>query len=217
MATPSLHWDILDEPRRRLLADLSFLKDEGFYLAGGTALALQIGHRRSLDFDFYIPRDYLPQQIYEAHLRAHGEKNKVELVGTAKGWLNTKVNGVEVTHFMYQYPLLEPPIEADEVNLASKIDIAAMKLIALVQRGKYRDFIDMYFLIKEFGLKTILMKTKEKYLGYDIYVGLRALLYFDDAEKDERRGEIVMLVDAPRWEEIKKFIRSQVFAVQKEL
>jgi hypothetical protein len=211
-----LHWGILDEQRKKLLPRLTFLKEEGFYLAGGTGLALQIGHRRSLDFDFYTPQEYFPEAIYQKYVE-QCKGDKIELVKMAKGWLNAKINTIEVTHFIYKYPLIEPLVKTDYLNIASKIDIAAMKLIALVQRGTYRDFIDMYFLIKELSLKTILLKTREKFTGYDVYLGLRALLYFDDAEADERRDSIKMLVDVPKWEGIKKFLREQVFSVQKEL
>ncbi|MBU1906506.1 MAG: hypothetical protein KJ923_05860, partial [Candidatus Omnitrophica bacterium] len=59
----TFHWDILDEPRKNLLPKLAFLKKQGFYLAGGTGLALQIGHRRSLDFDFYKKEAFSPNDL----------------------------------------------------------------------------------------------------------------------------------------------------------
>ncbi|MEK9165420.1 MAG: nucleotidyl transferase AbiEii/AbiGii toxin family protein [Patescibacteria group bacterium] len=212
-----LHWDILDERRKQLLPKLAFLKEEGFYLAGGTGLALQIGHRTSLDFDFYTPQEYLPAEIYQQHLKQHHNQKQVELVKMTKNWLNTRIDSIEVTHFIYPYSLIEPLIETPYLKVASSLDIAAMKLIALVQRGTFRDFIDIYFLIQEFTLKTLLSVAQKKYTGYDVYLFLRALLYFEDAEKDARRKETKMLIQAPSWREIKKFLQSQVFAVQKEL
>jgi len=212
-----LHWDILDEPRKNLLPKLAFLKKQGFYLAGGTGLALQIGHRRSLDFDFYTPQEYLPAEIYQQHLKQHRNQEQVELVKMTNSWLNTRIDSIEVTHFIYRYPLIEPLIEAAYLKLASPLDIAAMKLVALVQRGTFRDFIDIYFLIKQFTLKTLLSVAQKKYTGYDVYLFLRALLYFDDAEKDVRRKETKMLIQAPSWGEMKKFLQSQVFAIQKAL
>lgn len=127
-----LRWDILDEPRKQLLPKLAFLKEEGFYLAGGTGLALQIGHRRSLDFDFYTPQEYLPAEIYQQYLKQHRNQEQVE-------------------------------IETPYLKVASSLDIAAMKLVALVQRGTFRDFIDIYFLIKQFTLKTLLSVAQKKY------------------------------------------------------
>ena len=93
--------------------------------------------------------------------------------------------------------------------MASKEDIAAMKILAISQRGKRRDFIDMYFLIKEFGLREIIEFTKEKYPMFNIYVGLQGLLYFKDADEDSEKQRFKMLQKAD-WRGIKKYIIREV-------
>jgi hypothetical protein len=84
-----------------------------------------------------------------------------------------------------------------------------MKILAISQRGKKRDFIDMYFLMKEFGLRQIMEFIKEKYPMFNIYTGLQGLTYFKDADEDPEKGRIKLL-EKVRWNEIKKFIIREV-------
>ena len=197
--------EILDSKRRKLLPQLAFLKKHGFYMAGGTALALQIGHRTSLDFDFYTQKKFDNNKL----LRKLEEKFKnVILIQSAEQTLIVKVNDVEMSFFHYPYPLAYPAVEIDGVPLASKEDIAAMKIIAISDRGTKRDFIDIYFLLKEFSLGKIFNFIKKKYPNFNIYVGLRGLTYFADAEKKQTRR--LYLFRSVSWPEIKKFLIKEV-------
>lgn len=208
MATRStLYWDILDKKRLALLPKLKFLKDAGFYLAGGTALALQIRHRISVDFDFYTPREFDAEKTL---LHFQRKIKSVTLIRKAENTLISKVDGIEVSLFTYPYKLVEKSIETEHLRLASIEDIAAMKLIAIIQRGIRRDFTDFYFLIKLLGLKKIFKLTKEKYPPFNIYLGLQALTYFADAERVPPKRKILLLQDDIGWNEIKEFITGEV-------
>lgn len=132
---------IISSKQAKLLKKLSFLKKHGFYLAGGTALALQIGHRTSLDFDFYTKKNFDVQQLHRLLERKFQE---VIVLQKEKNTLNVKVDGIAVSFFKYPYPLIFPLVkEQDFPALASKEDIAAMKVIAISDRGTKRDFIDI--------------------------------------------------------------------------
>lgn len=207
-----IHWDVLDPPRRLLVPKLSFLIDSGFYLAGGTALALQMGHRTSVDFDFYTPsdlRDVLPllfdlQQQLPAFVSDH----------IADGTLIGHSDTIEMSFFRYQYALIAPLVEIEGMRLAAIPDIAAMKIAALAQRGLFRDFVDLYVVAQQHGLRTILEWTRQKYPRLDVYVMLRALVYFVDADDDaSMRGKTLLRPLA--WDTVKRFFASEVRALEK--
>ena len=205
-----MHLEILGPKRKKLLSRSGFLKKYGFYMAGGTALALQIGHRTSLDFDFYTNKSFDSAKLYQ-ELRKRFEK--VILLQKAEDSLIVKLDGVAVSFFYYPYPIAFLPAEIEGVRIASKQDIAAMKIIAISDRGTKRDFIDVYFLLKEFALKEIFEFVKKKYPEFNIYVGLRGLTYFADAEKKQQRK--LYLFKSVSWVEIKKFLIKEVKKFQK--
>lgn len=200
-----MHWDILDVERRKLLPHLEgFRRQLHAYLAGGTALALQIGHRTSLDFDFYTQH---PFDLMDP-IHALGNTVKPTMTHSAPNTLIMRVKNVEISIFLYEYDLLKAPVKTDHLDLASKEDIAAMKMIAITQRGTMRDFVDMYFLLKEFQLGEVFRFTKKKFPPFDPYIGLRALTYFKDA--DEEKGQTrFTLRQAVRWEEVKRTLQRE--------
>ena len=110
-----------------------------------------------------------------------------------------------MSFFKYPYPLIKPLQKLEIVDVASLEDIAAMKIIAISQRGKKRDFIDTYFLMKILGLREIIEYTKEKYPRFNIYVGLQGLIYFKDADEDLEKDRFRLLKDI-NWKEIKRYI-----------
>ena len=201
-----MYWDVLSKKQVNLLKKLGFLKKYGFYLAGGTALALQINHRTSVDFDFYTEKEFNSRRLREEF----DKKFKVvQEIYIAEDTLGLSVDGVGVSFFRYPYPLIRPWQEVENVFLASVEDIAAMKILAISQRGRRRDFIDIYFLIKELGLKQIIELIKEKYPMFNIYVGLQGLTYFKDADEDPEKGRFRLLKKV-RWDEVKKCIIKEV-------
>lgn len=201
---------ILDKKRAELLKKLGFLERYRFYLAGDTALALQIEHRTSLDFDFYTG------QVFDSRkLREEFDKifRKVQEIYVAEDTLGLEVNGIGISFFRYPYPLIRPLQKVESVYVASSEDIAAMKIIAISQRGIKRDFIDIYFLIKKFGLKKIIKFTKEKYPMFNIYVGLQGLVYFKDADEGLEKARFRLLKNL-NWPEVKDYILKEVNKVR---
>lgn len=209
-----MYLSILAPKQIQFLKKLQFLKKYGFYLAGGTALALQIGHKTSLDFDFYTEKKFDNKKLLR-EIEKHFKKTK--LIQIDEETLIVKIDGKETSFFYYPYRLIFPPIKEKELPpIASKEDIAAMKLIAIIQRSTKRDFIDIYFLIKEFGLKKIFEIAKKKYPSFDYYLALRALTYFTEAEKEKTKRNFTFLKPV-NWTEIKKFLIKTVSEFKKLL
>lgn len=176
-----------------------------FYLAGGTGLALRLGHRRSLDFDLFRPEDFRPQDLLR-HLRDAGE---VAVLQEAAGTLTVAVRGVPTSFFHYPYPLLRPTDGTEwGLPLARADDIAAMKLAALAGRGSRKDFVDLYVYCRECApLERVFELFHAKYRGLtvDRYHLLRSLVFFDDAER-EAMPELLRDVS---WDAIKAFFRAE--------
>ena len=184
------YFSVLNPKQLRLLKKLEFLKKYGFYLAGGTALALQINHRTSVDFDFYTKKKFDSQKLREEFDKRF---KTVQEIYIAEDTLGLNVEGIGVSFFRYSYPLIRPCQEIERILLASVEDIAVMKILAISQRGRKRDFIDIYFLIKEFSLRQIVEFIKEKYPMFNIYLGLQGLTYFKDADEDPEKTRFKLL------------------------
>lgn len=202
-----LHPQVLSEAQKEVLMKLSFLKRSGFYLAGGTALALYLGHRTSLDFDFYTKNHFDSISLYQKIENIFG--NAAILSLKEKDTMFCKVFTVDLSFFWYKYPLVEKPVAFESILLASLQDIAAMKLIAVYQRPAKRDYIDIYFLLKIFTLKEMFSFVKKKYPNFNQYLALRALAYFEDL-KDEEGRKIEMLDKSFSWEKAKEKIFEEV-------
>ena len=178
-----------------------FLK--GCRLVGGTALALQYGHRSSIDLDFFGSFDVDGEKMFEI-LKSYGNVEKQKLSTNIRIF---DINGIKVDIVNYSiYPWLEDSVEEDGLRLASPKDIAAMKINAIEGRGSKKDFIDIYFLLQHFSLEEILDFYAKKYPNFSIYRALMSLTYFVDAEKFEMP---TMFVDFD-WEQCKTFILNKV-------
>ncbi|MCL5675969.1 MAG: nucleotidyl transferase AbiEii/AbiGii toxin family protein [Patescibacteria group bacterium] len=201
---------ILRPKQKKVLAGLTFLNGFPFYLAGGTALALQLGHRTSLDFDFYSPEKFKNQQVARAFKKQFLNifLGKEQLENTWQG----KVLGTNISVFYYPYKLIGPLIDFSPVKLASYEDIAAMKIVAIIQRAKQRDFFDLYYLIKKIGLTKIITATYKKYPWYEEndQIIFKALTFFEEADQDEEIKRIAIFDKALNWEKVKKEITIQV-------
>ncbi len=198
-----MYLDCLSRGQIKVLKKLGFLKEYGFYLAGGTALALQLGHRRSMDLDLYTQKDF-------DYKKLRGElENKFEeaiFIQGSEGTLIMKLDKVAVSFFYYPYSLIFPTIEFEDFPpIASMKDIAAMKLIAIADRGIKRDFYDIYFLLKEFSLEEIFKWVKRKYPRFNIYPAVRGLTYFEDAERKDFQRRL-FLFKYISWSKVKKFL-----------
>jgi len=176
---------VLNQNQKKVLSKLSFLTRDGFYLAGGTSLAIQIGHRTSFDFDFYTPNHFDQNTLFDKFLEIFADEAiKTSL---AKNTLFCTLKTVDCSFFTYPYKLLKKPVLKRGMAVVSLEDIAAMKLLAVNRRPAKRDYVDVYYLLEKFSLGEMIDFAKEKFPNFNFYYLLRALSYFEDIKDDERR------------------------------
>jgi Nucleotidyl transferase AbiEii toxin, Type IV TA system len=149
-----------------------------FNLVGGTSLSLQMGHRNSIDIDLFGNSEI----NFELFIEKLSEYGEVKVAQSTKNILITKINDIKVDFVNYKYPLLTECLFEDTIRMASKTDIAAMKLNAIAGRGSKKDFIDLYFLLNEFTLKDILSFYEEKFSDGSVFMVQKSLTYFEDAD-----------------------------------
>ena len=201
-----VHESVLTGAQTRVLRAVGpFARRAGFYLAGGTAVALRFGHRRSEDFDWFAPA--LPRpDAWLSDLQAQGlplQDTQIEA-----GTVISRIEGVKISFFEYRYPLLDSLDQWPEydTDLASVRDLGAMKLLAIAQRGSRKDFIDVYELLQNgAALRQMLEDFREKFKT-DPVSALRGLTYFDDAET-EPMPEMLNTVE---WRTMKRAVESSV-------
>jgi len=176
-----LHFEAIDNNALVLLRNL--LKESAFKelrLVGGTSLALQFGHRKSIDLDLF-------GSIEADNFFIGNEINKFGSVTTLQNLPNLHtyiIDGIKVDIVNYSYPWISDLIVENEIRLANPIDIGAMKLAAITGRGSKKDFVDLYFLLKHFTLKELLSFYDTKYKDGSVFMVLKSLTYFVDAEED---------------------------------
>lgn len=172
-----MHYEALDEKRRALLPALGNFKKD-FYLAGGTALALQIGHRVSVDFDFFTEKDFDTKELYEYVQKVFGEAVRTQESSNTLAIIVQ--DNVRISFMKYRYTLLGACVETEHLRLASIIDIGCMKLSAIVSRAELKDYVDLFFILKNLSLAQLLVKLAEKTPSLDQNLALKALVSFDD-------------------------------------
>lgn len=173
-----------------------------FSLAGGTALALQIGHRISVDLDFFSSHSFDPEELFTTY----NAVGSYQLLSQSKNILVVSLNGVKVDVVNYRYKLLNPLKVIEGIRLFSIPDIAAMKLAAITGRGRKRDFVDMYFLLASYSLSEMLAFYREKFPDGSDFLVTKSLVYFEDAEEDEAP----QLLKQVKWSDIKARIQAEV-------
>lgn len=205
-----IYWEILNKQQKEILPKLSFLRGIKAYLAGGTALALRLGHRTSVDFDFYTPEHFKGGALIKL-IKKDFPGLKIKIIRDTNDTFDAVLNdSVKISLFYYHYKLLKKPADLEDIAIVSLEDIAAMKLIAITQRGKRRDFVDFYYLLKIFSLRQILKDTEKKYPEFDPYHGLRSLLYFKDADDDSEISRIMVFDNKFSWKKVKIEIENKV-------
>ena len=176
---------------------------QGCRLVGGTALALQYGHRSSVDLDMFgdVPDD--DQALLEI-LESFGEVQGKKTSKYIKTFVvdNIKVDFVNYSH----YPWIDGVVAEDGLRLASPKDIAAMKIGAIEGRGSKKDFFDLYFLLRHYSMEEILGFYIQKYPQYSMFRVRMSLTYFEDAEKQDDPK----LFEKVDWETIKATIAEAV-------
>ena len=197
---------------------LCFIQNEKlfhtFNLVGGTALSLQIGHRISTDIDLFT-EDKLNKEEILSFLKKI-DKN-VEIINSSGAILqilfpsDDPENRLKVDFVNYEYPLLEKLVDNDDgIRLVSKNDISAMKMSAIGTRGyEARDFVDLFYLLKEIPIETIVDNFKKKYNTENIQQYLRSINYFDDVNEESWKS-IKMLHDKLSVNTIKDTLNNEV-------
>ena len=181
------------------------------YLAGGTALAIQLGHRISYDLDFFTNENFDRQTI----LPKLGQL-QFSLEREDKGTILGKINETKFSLFYYPYPLISETLNYQDIQIANIQDIAAMKVDAISGRGKRRDFIDLYYISKQISLSDSLELYDKKYkkLSTNKFHILKSLDYFVDADAE---SESEVLIEDYSWNKVKKFFQEETIKIAKEL
>jgi hypothetical protein len=152
---------------------------KSFYLVGGTALALQLGHRNSIDIDLFTIGNFESEEILNALSTLHD----VRATSIFKNTLLTQVNGIKVDFISHQYPIIKPTLTEEGITMLSLQDICAMKLHAITNSGqRLKDFIDIYFLLEHFSIHQMLGFYHEKYPLMNEVIPLKAITFFDDLD-----------------------------------
>lgn len=174
------HKEAIETNTLELLKQLqedSSLKD--FSLAGGTSLAIQIGHRESIDLDFFTQNDFDTNELLEYMEQTFQFKLDFSSINTLKG----SINNIKIDLIAHKYPLVKDLLIDNNIRLYPMEDIAAMKLNAITGNGtRSKDFIDIYFILKNYTVEDIIGFYKKKYESRNLFHVIKSLNYFDDIE-----------------------------------
>jgi predicted nucleotidyltransferase component of viral defense system len=202
-----LHLTTVEKETYELLQKLNSIEilSSGFALAGGTSLALQIGHRQSIDLDFFSPAIFNVKEL-EITLAGDSEIN-FQFINSNSRMLFCYINNIKCDFVNEPATLINPFLSVDKVHYFSVEDIAAMKMHTICGRGKKKDFFDIYALLQIFTWKDLLNFFKKKYSDDQLYFLWRSIIYFEDADQDP---DIKGLKPFDKnWEEIKAIILDQ--------
>ena len=205
----TMFYDILDEQRKRMLPVFKQFKDR-FYLAGGTGLALQIGHRDSIDFDFFTP-EHIDTAAFFATLSEAFTGKKIMRTMEEKDSLGLLLeDAIRLSFLRYPYDMLNPLFNEEYLRIASIEDIACMKLSAIVSRASWKDYIDLFFVMKKIPLSRLLGQMHKKIPELDENLVLKSLVYYDDVPDEDvmfKRGASVSR------NEVERFLENEVKAL----
>jgi len=152
-----MHPEILSSEQKNLLSLIKLFRRE-FYLVGGTAIALQIGHRKSIDFDLFKSVPFNSRRILD---KINAGKYQYNVTRRVSEQLNLTVLNVKMTFFEYPYPIETPVVFEKIIRMPDLLSLAAMKAFALGKRSKWKDYIDLYFLLRDyFSLEMIIQKAE---------------------------------------------------------
>lgn len=189
---------------------LELLKDlqsktylQNFQLVGGTAIALHLGHRKSIDLDLFTFENFEAIPLAK-NLKA--DFTDVEETIKKDNTFLCYIRQIKVDFISYLYPPSEPIIENDRIRLLDLKDLAPMKLSAIASRGVKKDFYDFYFLLRKFSLPEMLDLYAKKFGDPAVFHLVKSLTYFDDAEADAEP----FVFEKVKWKDIKKHIQNTV-------
>lgn len=182
------------------LHEIDYLND--FRLVGGTALALQIGHRLSIDLDLFVFSELDVAPI----LDQIDSLGKIEIINHTSKVLTLFIDDIKIDFVSYQYDFLKPIEVVENIRLASIEDIAAMKLSAIANRGAKKDFIDLFFLLKTFSLAQIFEYYHAKFPTASDFLVVKSLTYFNDADIEP----MPKMLKPITWDDVKSRIVQEV-------
>ncbi|MDX2278662.1 MAG: nucleotidyl transferase AbiEii/AbiGii toxin family protein [Saprospiraceae bacterium] len=177
---------------------------DAFYLVGGTALALQIGHRHSIDLDLFTTASFDKPDLLDL-LNDNFKDVIIESEGT--NMLITSINQVKVDFVKMGYPILFPNLEIDGVRMLDIRDIAPMKLKAIAQRGSKKDFYDIFFLLNVLPISEMLRLFSDKFKQQEVFHIIKSLTYFEDAED---YADPIVFDKTLTWEKVKSKVFNAV-------
>jgi len=175
-----LHKEAVDNPTLELISQLQS-KDylHGFHLVGGTAIALMLGHRKSIDIDLFSDFSFDTAQLLE-NISADFDFN---LFFSSKNTLKGSIVQIQIDILAHRYPLISKPVTQENMTMLSLPDIIAMKLNAIATSGqRVKDFIDVYYLLDKYSISDMVDFYKTKYSQYNEVNILKSLVYFDDVD-----------------------------------
>lgn len=200
------HWEALTPSTHQafhLIARFPFITE--FYLAGGTGLALHLGHRFSLDLDLFSPDETAVNPVHRDNLRMLLDDPSLTITYDKNGTFVATWQGVGVSFFRLPlYPLVQAPVLLEGVPLATIPEIGAMKLAAIIDRGTRKDMVDLYYLLQAVPLETVFEVAAIKYARVRSFgvSAIRAMAYFSDAEA----APMPQMRDKTPWSKMKKFL-----------
>ncbi len=174
-------------------------------LVGGTALSLQYGHRISVDLDLFVNNLEVDFITIISEIKNKGYK--IDIRKQSSNILISMIENIKVDIVNYPYPWIDNKICEENIVLATDKDIAAMKLSAITNRGTKKDFIDLYYLLKSYSLEQMLSFYTDKYSEGSVFMVLKSLTYFDDADIDISPNILDRNIN---WTNIKNIITNEV-------
>jgi len=205
-----MHENVLT-PKQSALAEKLLPEIKNFYLVGGTALALQIGHRRSLDFDLASRKPIEPFNL-ERHLISKGFEIQRTFTATGDEY-SALIQETKVTFFHFPFEVQHPiPWDKGKTTLPFIKDLGAMKAYALGRRSKWKDYVDLFFILKfHLQLEELIHQAKSVFAGhFSSKLFREQLCYFDDMDYSE---SIDYLGDGPSDEEVRAFLEKTAVAI----
>ena len=164
-----------------LIQELQSINElKNFFLVGGTSLALQLGHRNSIDIDLFTRDDFDDNYL----MQILNNRYTVTEIFRRKNSIICLINNIKTDFIKHNYPLLLPPVREEGISFLSKEDIAAMKFHAIIQSGKrLKDFIDIYFLLQHFSMKQMVDFFSAKYQYTNPMIAMKAINFFEDIDE----------------------------------
>ena len=165
----------------KLIRELQMLPElKDFHLVGGTSLALQLGHRNSIDIDLFTQNDFSDTDI----VKLASSKYVFKEIFRRKNTIISLLNNIKTDFIKHDYPFINPPIEEEGIRMLSLEDISAMKFHAIIQSGKrLKDFIDIYFLLEHLSMEAMMGFFITKYSYSNPMIAMKAVNYFGDIDE----------------------------------